>query len=230
MSKEFVDEAVRDASKRDQTECAERALDKANEGIDKQDTTCDVSENAVIARLRDKDALVTKIRAPHVGDEIARDILRDAENALINRRINRDGKKETVQEARARVRKVMDSWKAPAPETLMEVPTSGIDWSRLKAKIASEHTPKPEYTGSSVSYYTVQVDNPTTATEPYSAECNDIIESLHMNFAEGNIFKAIWRRCAARKGLSKKGYTDGQYDAEKIVFFGERLVAMEKTK
>lgn len=150
--------------------------------------------------------------------------MRDAENALISRRTNRDGKKETVLEARARIRQVVDSWQRPTP--IMVFPTSEVVPKQTDEKVE----PKTEYTGSSVSYYTVQVDNPTTATEPYSAECNDIIESLHMNFAEGNIFKAIWRRCAARNGLAKKGYTDGQYDAEKIVFFGERLVAMEKTK
>ncbi|MNQ61504.1 hypothetical protein D3C85_758190 [compost metagenome] len=49
-----------------------------------------------------------------------------------------------------------------------------------------------------------------------------------MNYAEGNAFKAIWRRCAARMGLSKRGYEDGLYDAEKVVFFGERMVAQEK--
>ena len=29
-------------------------------------------------------------------------------------------------------------------------------------------------------------------------------------------------------GVKKRGYTDGLYDAEKVVFFGERLVAQEK--
>lgn len=88
-----------------------------------------------------------------------------------------------------------------------------------------------EYTGGSVSYYTVHIANPTTACrDPYVAECNDIIEALDMNYAEGNAFKAIWRRAAARKGLAKRGYTDGLYDAEKIVFFGKRLVDQEKSK
>lgn len=82
-----------------------------------------------------------------------------------------------------------------------------------------------EYTGSSVSYYTVDVINPTTMNLPYQAECNDIIEALDMNYAEGNAFKAIWRKCAARKlGKSKKGYDNGLYDAEKVVFFGDRMV------
>lgn len=86
-----------------------------------------------------------------------------------------------------------------------------------------------EYTGGSVSYYTVRVSNPTTeGREPYQAECNDIIEALGMNYAEGNAFKALWRRAAARQGLSKRGYTSGLYDAEKVEFFGARLVAQER--
>lgn len=86
-----------------------------------------------------------------------------------------------------------------------------------------------EYTGGSVSYYSVAVKTPTTkGRSPYVAECNDIIESLGMDYAEGNAFKAIWRMCAARSGKAKRGYTDGLYDAEKVVFFGERMVAKQK--
>ena len=85
----------------------------------------------------------------------------------------------------------------------------------------------PEYTGGSVSYYTVEVATPTSGGATYSAECNDIIEALGMNYAEGNAFKALWRRAAARMGKAKAGYKDGLYDAEKVVFFGQRLVAQE---
>lgn len=86
-----------------------------------------------------------------------------------------------------------------------------------------------EYTGGSSSYYTVHVKNPTTeGRDPYFAECNDIIEALDMNYAEGNAFKAIWRRTAARKGMRKKGYDNGLYDAEKVEFFGKRLVEQSK--
>lgn len=90
----------------------------------------------------------------------------------------------------------------------------------------------PEYTGGSVSYYQLHITNPTTKGRPaYTAECNDIIEGLKMSYAEGNAFKAIWRRCAAQNlGLGKKGYTDGKYDAEKVVFFGERLVKQHEGK
>ena len=87
----------------------------------------------------------------------------------------------------------------------------------------------PEYTGGSVSYYRVQITNPTSGTDAYQAECNDIIEALGMNYAEGNAFKAIWRKCAARTlGKAKAGYEDGLYDAEKVVFFGQRMVSQEK--
>lgn len=87
-----------------------------------------------------------------------------------------------------------------------------------------------EYTGGSVSYYRVQVEHPTSPdVKPYTAECNDIIEALKMSYAEGNAFKAIWRRAAAQNlGLAKKGYSDGLYDAEKTEFFGGRMVAQSK--
>lgn len=87
----------------------------------------------------------------------------------------------------------------------------------------------PEYTGGSVSYYRVQITSPTSGSDAYQAECNDIIEALGMNYAEGNAFKAIWRKCAARTlGKAKAGYEDGLYDAEKVVFFGQRMVSQEK--
>jgi len=90
---------------------------------------------------------------------------------------------------------------------------------------------EPEYTGGSSSYYLVHVANPTTkGMAPYTAECNDIIEALGMNYAEGNAFKAIWRRKAAELGKLKKGYDSGLYDAEKVVFFGERMVVQSKAK
>lgn len=82
---------------------------------------------------------------------------------------------------------------------------------------------KSELTGGSSSYYKIDVTDPTTLPEGYTVECNDIIEALDMNFAEGNAFKAIWRRAALRQGRGKPGATL-LYDSEKIVFFGERLV------
>lgn len=86
-----------------------------------------------------------------------------------------------------------------------------------------------EHTGGSVNYYKVEVKLPTTFEQPYRAECNDIIEALDMNYAEGNAFKAIWRRCAERQGKKKKG-NNTFYDAEKIVFFAQRILEQEKEK
>lgn len=99
--------------------------------------------------------------------------------------------------------------------------------SRETVAVADDGLKIREYTGGSVSYYKVHVDKPTSGGGGYVAECNDIIEALEMNYAEGNAFKALWRRAAARMGKAKAGYTDGLYDAEKVVFFGQRLVAQE---
>lgn len=87
-----------------------------------------------------------------------------------------------------------------------------------------------EYTGGSTTYYQVDITHPSNEqAQPYTAECQDIIDALGMTFNEGNAFKALWRRCAARTlGKSKRGYTDGLYDAEKVVFYGERLVQLEQ--
>jgi hypothetical protein len=81
-------------------------------------------------------------------------------------------------------------------------------------------------TGGSSDYYKTQIDTPTTkGKDPYEAECNDIIEALDMRFSEANVFKAIWRRAAARLGNGKPGTTD-LYDAEKIKFFGDRILVV----
>ncbi len=92
-----------------------------------------------------------------------------------------------------------------------------------------EEGASPQYTGGSVNYYRATIKSPTSGGDPYEAECNDIIEALKMNYAEGNAFKAIWRSCAARNlGLAKEGYKDGLYDAEKVVFFGQRMIVQAK--
>ena len=84
-----------------------------------------------------------------------------------------------------------------------------------------------EYTGKDVSYYLVPIPHPKRL-DPYTAECEDIIEALKMTFAEGCAFKAIWRKCAARTlGLTKAGYKGGLYDAEKAQYYGARMVVQE---
>lgn len=123
-------------------------------------------------------------------------------------------------------------------------------WSRYAAEYAAfstrlgfsswlaERHPKdvaesPEYSGGSVNYYKVEIKDPTTeGVQPYTAECNDIIEALGMNYAEGNAFKAIWRRAAQETlGLRKAGAKeDGLYDAQKVEFFGKRLVVQSERR
>ena len=84
-----------------------------------------------------------------------------------------------------------------------------------------------EYTGGDVNYYLVDIPAPKRLA-PYKAEAEDIIEALGMTFAEGCAFKAIWRSCASR-GLGKfKAGQDihGVYDAEKVEYYGARMVAV----
>ena len=81
--------------------------------------------------------------------------------------------------------------------------------------------------GGSNDYYKVLVFSPTSGNDVYVAECNDIIEALGMNYAEGNAFKAIWRRAALRRGGGKPGSTL-LYESEKVEFFGRRLVEQSR--
>lgn len=87
-----------------------------------------------------------------------------------------------------------------------------------------------EHTGGSVSYYQVDVKQPTTpGRRPYTAECNDIIESLEMTPAEANVFKAVWRTAAARTLKREKAGNNEVYDAEKVIFFGGRMLVRAKS-
>lgn len=83
-------------------------------------------------------------------------------------------------------------------------------------------------TGGSSDYYKLHIANPANLPTSYSCECQDIIEALKLDFNEGNIFKALWRRAAARLGNGKPGFEDGVYDAEKIKFSADRILAVAK--
>lgn len=85
-------------------------------------------------------------------------------------------------------------------------------------------------TGGDVNYYLVEVPHPKRLT-PYTMEVEDIIEALDMNFAEGVVFKALIRRCQARKtGVMKQGYDGPQYDGEKMAYYSARIVAQDKAR
>lgn len=94
-------------------------------------------------------------------------------------------------------------------------------------------TKEPEHTGLSVGYYDVVIPanshtNPEhNQPQPIIIGCNDIIEALKMNYACANVFKAVWRICAAKLGKTKKG-NNTIYDGEKIVFFGNRVLKQEQ--
>ena len=110
------------------------------------------------------------------------------------------------------------------------------DWTYLHEcpHCAKEKYPstseKPVLTGGSNGYWKVRVEHPTTGGEPYTVECNDIIEAMRMEYDVANAFKAAWRVAALRQGRGKPGQDSAVYDGEKIVFFGQRIIAREKTK
>lgn len=89
---------------------------------------------------------------------------------------------------------------------------------------------KPEDSGGSCNYYSVLIENPTTASKKYTAECNDVIEALDMTYAEANMFKEIWRSASARTlGKLKAGHSEVR-GAEKIEFFAKRNAIQKGVK
>ena len=109
--------------------------------------------------------------------------------------------------------------------------TCGEDHRTLPSVLAcfqSHEPPVAELTGGSSDYYKVHVERPTSGGEPYTAECNDIIEALGMEYDVANAFKAAWRVAALRQGRGKPGQDSAVYDGEKIVFFGQRIIERAK--
>lgn len=91
-------------------------------------------------------------------------------------------------------------------------------------------TTKRKLTGGSSDYYKVNIASPTSGGAPYTAECNDIIEAMNMEYDVANVFKAAWRIAALRQGHGKPGQDSPVYDAEKVVFFGQRIITREQVK
>lgn len=77
-------------------------------------------------------------------------------------------------------------------------------------------------------YWVASIDNPKRLA-PYQAECEDLIEHFQMTFAEGDAFKALWRKGMDRVAKGKPGDTPLR-NAEKVAYYGARMVAMEKAK
>lgn len=89
---------------------------------------------------------------------------------------------------------------------------------------------QPENSGAHATYYCITIHRPKSGGAAYMAECQDIIEALGMDFNAGNAFKALWRRAAGRLGNVKKGNEDPLYDAQKIQFYGNRILEQEENK
>jgi len=85
---------------------------------------------------------------------------------------------------------------------------------------------KDTSSGGDNDYWLVKVPDPKRL-DPYEAECEDIIEALDMTFAEGNAFKAIWRKCADRQGNGKPG-DNPLRNAQKVRYYGSRMEVQEE--
>lgn len=88
-----------------------------------------------------------------------------------------------------------------------------------------------ELSGGDVNYYLLDIMDPKRL-KSYTCEAEDIIEALGMTFAEGNVFKALWRSCAMRvRGHGKQGADkEGIYDGDKIAYYGERIKVQRRRK
>jgi hypothetical protein len=86
-----------------------------------------------------------------------------------------------------------------------------------------------ENSGLECDYYWVDIELPVRDREQYTAEAQDIMEALNMTFTEGTIFKSLWRKAAERQGRRKLG-NSAYRDAQKIKFYGERLLDIETLK
>ena len=96
-------------------------------------------------------------------------------------------------------------------------PDEDEEWERIQQK--------QESSGGDNDYWIAQVNSPKRL-EPYSAECEDLIELFQMTFQEGEAFKALWRKGQMRIGNGKPGDTLLR-NSEKVYHFGGRMVAME---
>lgn len=105
--------------------------------------------------------------------------------------------------------------------------TSCKPFSILSSKPAASGSPA-ESSGGDNDYWLLEIKDPKRL-DPYTVECEDIIEAFEMTFQEGEAFKAIWRKCGQRMGNGKPGNT-ALRDAEKAAHFGNRMLAIEKRK
>ena len=82
-----------------------------------------------------------------------------------------------------------------------------------------ESLEKNTLAGGVSNWYTLDVLS-TQGKTNYTAVCDDIILALNMSFQEGEVFKAVWRKAAARMGNGKPGNT-ALYNAQKVTHYGK---------
>lgn len=96
-------------------------------------------------------------------------------------------------------------------------------YDRRKAVVKQE-----VISGGDVNYY-LEVIPEKNGKEEVVVEIEDIIEFFEMNFSSGTVFKSTVRLCKLRKDLGKPGSTK-VYEAEKILYYSKRLLAITKRK
>jgi len=88
--------------------------------------------------------------------------------------------------------------------------------------------PVSESSGGDNEYWLLHIADPKRL-DPYTVECEDIIEALEMTFQEGEAFKALFRKCKIRLGDGKPGDTELRC-SEKVEHFGNRMLVMDRRK
>ena len=108
-------------------------------------------------------------------------------------------------------------------------PEEDEEWEKIERRMDAigQNGPTGEHysSGSDNDYWIARINSPKRL-EPYSAECEDLIELFQMTFQEGEAFKALWRKGQMRIGNGKPGDTLLR-NSEKVYHFGGRMVAME---
>jgi|AntRauTorckE5430_2_1112549.scaffolds.fasta_scaffold13520_3 hypothetical protein len=108
-------------------------------------------------------------------------------------------------------------------------PEEDEEWEKIERRMdaigQNGSTGEHYSSGSDNDYWIARINSPKRL-EPYSAECEDLIELFQMTFQEGEAFKALWRKGQMRIGNGKPGDTLLR-NSEKVYHFGGRMVAME---
>lgn len=112
---------------------------------------------------------------------------------------------------------------------LFSIETENLTKQIQKASKTPAKAEVKQDNGSNGSYYEVDCVSHKDG-HAYMAECQDIIDALQMTFNEGNTFKSLWRLAAARLGKVKGEGGKELYDAQKVEFYGKRVLKAQEAK